>query len=235
MKTEKILEKILDNNRKIKIPDWVKKVKLDVGTSLSAPNSELWLQRENELLVFGFEPNIYNIETLYEGQTFWPNHIKKERINSTFFLINCALSDKSSESEKFYCTGNNNSGTSSLFEPKSFEIVDIIDVPVITLNDFFDVFPWERIPFIDQIKIDAQSSDFNIIKGMDKYMNDRVVYIDVETSTNGQYHFKDSPIELKMYLENNGFECLSWGINATFVNTRFKHIINEINHYVLDL
>ena len=85
------------------------------------------------------------------------------------------------------------------------------------------------------IKIDVQSSDFNIIKGMDKYMNDRVVYIDVETSTNGQYHFKDSPIELKMYLENNGFECLSWGINATFVNTRFKHIINEINHYVLDL
>jgi FkbM family methyltransferase len=222
MKKNEILKNILGNDGKIKIPEWVKKVKLDIGTSLSAPNSELWLQRETELLVFGFEPNIYNIKTIYDGQDFWPHHIEKERIDNTFFVINCALSDKNSDSEKFYCTGNNNSGTSSLFEPKSFEIVDIIDVPVITLNDFFDCFPWEKIPFIDQIKIDAQSSDFNIIKGMDKYMKDRVVYVDVETSTNGQYYSEENPSELKNYMENNGFQCLSWGLNATFVNNKFK-------------
>jgi FkbM family methyltransferase len=235
MKVQEILTKILDNDGKINIPNWVKKVKIDVGTSLSAPNSELWLQREDNLLVFGFEPNKYNIETIYHGQNFWPHHIKKERIDNTFFVVNCALSDKKSESEKFYCTGNNNSGTSSLFEPKTFEIIDIIDVPVITLNDFFDFFPWEKIPYIDQIKIDAQSSDFNIIKGMDKYMNDKVVYIDVETSTNGHYYSEESPNEIKIYLETNGFECLSWGINATFVNTRFKNKLNEINYYILNL
>jgi FkbM family methyltransferase len=231
----KIFEKILDENGKITIPSWVKKVKLDIGTSLSAPNSELWLQRESELMVFGFEPNIYNIKTLYEGQNFWPHHINRERIDKTFFLLNCALSNENVESSKFYCTGNNNSGTSSLFKPKTLEVVDIIDVPVTTLNDFFDLFPWEKIPYIDQIKIDAQSSDFNIIKGMNKYMNDKVVYIDVETSTNGHYYSEESPNDIKIYLENNGFECLTWGINATFVNTKFKNKLNEINYYILNL
>lgn len=35
---------------------WVNLIKLDVGLAVIAPNSEMWLSEENELLVFGFEP-----------------------------------------------------------------------------------------------------------------------------------------------------------------------------------
>lgn len=233
MFVKKILENILGKDEKIFIPSWAKKVKIDVGTSLSAPNSEVWLSRENNLVVFGFEPNIYNIEILHKGQNFWPYHIKKERIGYSFFCINCALSNTISEKEKFYCTGNNNSGTSSLYEPKTFEVLDIIEIPVLTLKSFFDLFPWDKIPYIDQLKIDAQSSDFNIIKGCGEYLSQKIVYIDVETSTNGQYFSNENSYLIKKYLEDNGFECLSWGINATFVNIKYKNVLNTINYFIL--
>jgi FkbM family methyltransferase len=235
MDITKVLKNILDENNKIKIPDWVKKIKLDIGTSLSAPNSEIWLQRENDLMVFGFEPNIHNIKILHEGQNYWPHHIKKERIDNSFFLVNCGLSNERNESQKFYCTGDNNSGTSSLFKPKTFEVLDTIDIPVITLNDFFDLFPWDKINVIDQIKIDAQSSDFNIIKGMDRYMCEKVIYIDVETNTNGQYYSEESPMELKNYMIEKNFECVNWGINATFLNKKFKDISDKVNYHTLDM
>lgn len=230
---KKTLKEVLGKDEKIFIPEWVKKVKIDVGTSLSAPNSEMWLSREDNLIVFGFEPNIYNVKTLYDGQDFWPHHIKKDRIGYSFFCINCALSNIISEKEKFYCTGNNNSGTSSLYKPKKFEVLDIIEIPVLTLESFFDLFPWEKISHIDHLKIDAQSSDHNIIKGCGKYLNERVVYVDIETSTNGQYFSEENSIIIKQYLEHNDFECLSWGINATFVNKKYKNILNTINYFIL--
>ena len=89
-----LIQDILDKNGKIHIPEFATKVKLDIGTSLSAPNSEMWLQRENNLCVFGFEPNIHNVKILYEGQNYWPYHIKNERIGNSFFCLNYALSNK---------------------------------------------------------------------------------------------------------------------------------------------
>jgi FkbM family methyltransferase len=234
MNIKKVLSNILNEDGKIEIPYWVKKVKLDIGTSLSAPNSEIWLQREDNLMVFGFEPNPSNIKILNEGQNFWPHHIKKNRIGYSFFYIECALSNFKSESEKFYCTSSDNSGTSSLFKPKTFSINEIVDVPVITLEDFFDLFPWEKVPYIDQIKIDTQSSDFNVIKGIGKYLEEKIVYVDVETTTNGQYFSEENPIKINEYMVEKGFECLKWGINATFVNKRYKDILNQIDYFMLN-
>ena len=44
----------LDANGFIKIPTWVKRVKIDVGLSDGAPQSAKWLEDEKDLLVFGF-------------------------------------------------------------------------------------------------------------------------------------------------------------------------------------
>ena len=126
--------------------------------------------------------------------------------------------------------------TQTVYETdKTFEVLDIIDVPVITLNDFFDFFPWDKVEYIDQVKIDAQSSDFNIIKGMDRYMQDKVVFIDVETHTNGQYYSEEYPIDLKNYMIERNFECINWGINSTFLNTKLKNKLNKINYHILDM
>lgn len=228
---EKILSPVLED-KKIKIPEWSKRVKIDVGTSKNAPFSEFWLNNDSELCVFAFEPNIYNIEHFKYGNITNQIQISKDKIGKNFFYLNCALSDFISEKEIFYCTLIDG-GTSSLFLPTVLEVSNIIETPVITLESFFDFFPWEKINYIDQIKIDAQSSDFNIIKGIGKYLTNNIVYIDVETTTEGHYHHEENPNELKIFLEDNGFECIKWGLDATFFNLKFKELKNIINYSTL--
>jgi hypothetical protein len=225
---------LLDSDNKLKIPSWCKRIKIDVGTSVNAHNSETWLNRDDDVCVFGFEPNKYNVQALYEGHKVWPLHLKIQRINFSFFCIECALSDKNLESCDFYCTDGHNTGTSSLFKPTYFSLKEISKVPVITLEYFFDFFPWDKIEYIEQIKIDAQSSDYNIIKGMGKYLSEKIVYLDVETYTANQYENHENPLDIKLYMEKNGFECLKWGGNATFVNNKFKNILHKINYCIID-
>lgn len=220
-------------NGKIAIPNWAKRVKIDVGTSLNAPNSEVWLNNEDDCVVFGFEPNKYNVHALETGSNIG-RHVRQlkltpSRFNYSFFCFNCALSNYQAEEMDFYCA-EDDSGTSSLFKPKEFEVAEITKVPVIKLADFFEIFPWETISHIEQLKIDAQSSDFNVIKGAGEYLSERVVYIDIETGTNGQYENQESPQELKEYIESQGFVCLSWGLDATFLNSRLMHLKDQIKH-----
>lgn len=230
---EKLFSHILENN-KIKIPTWAKRVKLDIGTSLNAPNSQKWIDEDNELCVFGFEPNIYNLEILHTGNHRWPIKLDLDRINKSFFYINCALSDFVEENVDFYCTDSENPGTSSLYKPKISIVDKITKVSVIRLLDFFDLFPWEIIPYIDQVKIDAQSADYNIVKGMGNYLSDKIVYLDVEATTNGQYENEETPNELKNYIESQGFECLQWGMNARFRNRKFYDIYDKVNYIFLN-
>jgi len=228
---ETVLKNIIDNG-KIKIPEWSRRVKIDVGLSINAPNSEVWINKDSDLCVFGFEPNTYNIKHIYDGEKIWPVHLNPEKIDNSFFIINCALSNYILEEEDFYCT-EGDSGTSSLFKPNYFGVKEKIKIPVITLESFFDLFPWDKIQYIEQIKIDAQSSDFNIIKGIGHYLSEKIVYLDVETSTNGQYSNMESPQELRDFLEKNDFECLSWGINSTFLNKKLSHLKDSINYSIL--
>jgi FkbM family methyltransferase len=229
-----VFKHLLDENNKIKIPNGTERVKIDVGLSVSAPNSELWLQKDNDLCVFGFEPNKHNVKSLCEGCTLWPVNLKKERINKNFFCIECALSDKIEQEMDFYCT-EGDAGTSSLFKPNYFPVKEIIKIPVITLEYFFDFFPWDKIKIIEQIKIDAQSSDLNIIKGIGKYLSKKIVYLDVETTTGNQYCTNVNATEIKTLLEINDFECLKWDTNATFINKKYKSISKNINYIIQDL
>ena len=77
---------------KIFIPENLTRVKLDVGTSINAPNSEYWLSSDNDVCVFGFEPNPFNVEFVKRGGNIWPIHLNTDRINKTFFMVECALS-----------------------------------------------------------------------------------------------------------------------------------------------
>jgi FkbM family methyltransferase len=236
MISEKIKNELFSHileDDKIKIPEWTKKVKIDVGTSLNAPNSQKWLENDDELCVFGFEPNINNLQILNTGIHSWPIKLDLNKINKSFFYINCALSNTVEEDVDFYCTSED-SGTSSLYKPKGHNVDSITKITVIQLSDFFDLFPWEKIPYIEQLKIDAQSSDFNIIKGIKNYLSEKIVYLDVETTTNGQYENHETPQIMKEYIESEGFECIEWGVNARFVNKKYSDILNKINYIFLN-
>lgn len=217
---ESILSKLLINN-KIHIPSWVKKVKIDVGTSHNAPFSNFWIDNDKEVCVFAFEPNKYNVENFV-------NSVGKN-LNRSFFYLECALSDTILEKQKFYCA-QEDSGTSSLFRPinENIKVKEEILVDIMTLESFFDFFPWEQIPYIEHLKIDAQSSDFNIIKGAGKYLSDKIIYIDVETTTYNQYENFENPKNILDYLLSENFECLKWGENATFFNLKFLNMKDKI-------
>ena len=229
----KLFSHIIEND-KIKIPAWAKRVKLDIGMSLNAPNSQKWLEADNELCVFGFEPNISNLQILHTGIHRWPIKLDINKINKSFFYVNCALSDKIEENVDFYCTDAENPGTSSLYRPIMANVDTITKVSVIRLSDFLDLFSWETITYIDQVKIDAQSADFNIVIGMGNYLSDKVVYLDVESTTNGQYENDENPNALKEYIESQGFECLEWGMNARFRNRKFSEVYDKINYIFLN-
>lgn len=240
---KKVLSQVLDTSEKIHIPDNFNRVLIDIGTSYNAPHSEVWTEKFNNICVFSFEPNPFNIECLKNGcliNSNWQNpfQLKIEKIGSQVFLIETALSNGKCRTSDFYCT-DGDSGTSSLFEPNSLVVKDKIKVSVITLKDFFDLFPWGKIPFIEHIKIDAQSSDFDIILGMGDYI-EKILYLTVESHTNdnnGNPYYKnygENPIMMKEYIESRGFECKRWNQNGVFYNKNMKELWDKCEYYFLE-
>lgn len=233
----KVMLPILKDD-KIYIPEQFKKVKLDVGLSMNAPHPEIWLSNEEGLLVIGFEPSSLchdsfinkneEMSKKYPGYTF----INTKRLFKTFFPLKCALSNKEPHYQKFYNTGND-LGCSSLYKPVSFPIINIEEVPVITLKDFFDIFPWDQISYIDQLKIDAQGSDYEILLGAGDCLN-RIVYITVENTVGGHYEKEDDYYKFEGYLKNFNFKKIDdQNGNSTFINT--NHLDKKINFFVFNL
>ena len=238
----KILKDVLHHilkNDKIFIPDGFKNVKLDVGLSMNAPNSEAWLQREKNLIVFGFEPGSAAHESFtYKNKEMsekYPEYmfINPDRINRTFFPIKCALSNGEIRQEKLYVTGND-LGCSSLFQPNFFEVIDVEEVSVIRLKDFFELFPWNQIEYIDHLKIDAQGSDFAIIEGAGDYLS-KIVYITLENSTGNQYQKNEDYHKFNQYLSKYDFYLTEEsGVNSTYLNTNLVDKLESINFFHLD-
>lgn len=235
---EEILKPFLDKNEKIKLPKDCKRVRLDVGLSNNAPHAELWLSNDTigDMCVYGFEPNPYSIKYIKEftpEQKYQIIQLDPKRIDDKFFMIQVALSNSDPGYSVFYCT-EDDPGTSSMFEPRQFGVKDVVEVPVIRLKDFFDLFPWDKVPYIEQLKTDTQSSDFDVIKGCEEYLSEKVVYLDVEISTNNQYQNDENPEEFHNYILSQGFECFSAGGNCSYYNKKFSNILNTIDYKFLN-
>ena len=155
------------------------------------------------------------------------------KIGNTFFMIECALSQGNPRYLDFYCTSDD-SGTSSIFKPSYFAVLEKIKVPTITLKDFFDLFPWDRFEYIEHLKIDAQASDYDIIKGAGDYLREKVLYLSVETNTGDQYESQENPLEMKEYIESCGFHCNWWKGNGNFSNIKFKNLWDSIEFKFLE-
>jgi len=227
-----------------KIPECKKRVKIDIGLSYNAPHTQIWFENDNknnDLYVFGFEPNPYNCKCLLSKRLILKevkdNHLNYEYINDDYMqLIPVALSDKNGEMD-FYCM-RNDSGTSSLYYPidkKLGDIKEVVKVPVFTLKNFFDVFDWNKFPIIEYIKIDAQGSDLDILKGAGEYLKERVVYITAEPEASeydGCSHNNVS--NMRDYLEKQNFIYINKHPNAndpTFINKNFIDLYDKIFIY----
>lgn len=240
---KEVLKDCLDKNNKIKVPKEFDRVLIDIGTSYNAPHCQVWTEETEDVCVFGFEPNPFNIRCIKSGRwinSYWQNPIQlnTDTLGKKVFLIESALSNCNPSYLDFYCA-KEDPGTSSLYKPTYISVDEKVKVPVISLKDFFDAFPWEQIPFIEHIKIDAQSSDFNIVKGMGDYLN-KVLYLTVECNTiddnniNQYENPEENPTKMKEYIESFEFECKRWDNNGIFYNKNMRDLWDEYEYYFLE-
>lgn len=222
------------------IPSSIKRVKIDVGLSYNAPQSQVWLQQEKDLFVFGFEPNPDSVLSLQSSniQKQQPSHGQplSDENKSRFHLFPVALSDVNEKQEMDFYMTTKDCGTSSLLKPKE-ELGPIkakVSVPVYSLAHFFDTFPWDRFPYIEYLKIDAQGSDLQIVKGAKQYLSERIVFVTLEPH-GSLYEGGDDCTEeaIETYMRSNDFICIQHPntVDPTFVNRRFLEVANSIFIY----
>jgi FkbM family methyltransferase len=227
-------------NDKIDIPERFKRIKLDIGLSISAPHSNLWLGVEDDLLVFGFEPNPKNINILYDKEyknSLYSNKLDNKYIKNNMFIIPIALDNVNEPTTmKLYST-KKDTGCSSLHMPTQYlqdTVDDIFDVPVFSLKNFFDLLPLDRIQYIEYIKIDAQGSDLNIIKSLgQEYLKNNVVYITAEPETYQYNTFSNSVDNMKEYMRDNNFSFIKHENTSdpTFINNKYMDLKDSIFIY----
>ena len=212
----------LNDSKKFILPDFVKRIKLDIGLSINAPHSHLWLQHNpNDLLVFGFEPNSDAVDQLkglkpYENK--WHFQISPDLVGTKCIVVPCALGNETRMAKLHVAEPD--SGASSLYKPKT-RIKKWEYVPQFCLKEFFDLFPFDQIPFIEYIKIDTQGSDLGVLLGAGTYLRDRVVYV---TCNPGSSARKGSDLGATIsHMASNGFKQINHPncVDPTFVNTKF--------------
>eukprot|EP00762_Andalucia_godoyi_P002182 ANDGO_07471.mRNA.1 hypothetical protein len=175
-----------------------KRVRLDVGLAWNAPNSQYWFSRDsaNNLLVFGFEPNPFGLAKIIAGKHTPDDYrnykiLENKRVFDSWYPVNVALSDKGPRVSKFYLSVGDG-GSSSLLpiNPASgLQVEREITVPTIPLKLFLDVFPFQQIPFIELLKIDAQGHDLKILHGVgEEYLTKHIACVAPEADgTSSQY------------------------------------------------
>jgi len=237
------MEKLF-NESKFKINDNIKNIKLDIGLSYNAPYSQVWLEQDPDLMVIGFEPNpdsvscILSTEEIEKRNDMHGYPIRKKYINDRFFLFPIALSDVQTQAEMYFYKTERDTGTSSLFEPHLSlgPVKEKIYVPVFSLKHFFDLFPFNRFEYIEYIKIDAQGSDLNILKGAGDYLKEKVVYITAEPECVDYTGCDGNTVEnITNYLSTQGFDRIYHKNTAdpTFINTKFLYLKDSIFIYQL--
>jgi hypothetical protein len=228
-----------------RIPEHITKIKIDIGLSYNAPQSQKWFEYDGDsLYVFGFEPNSECLESLNNKniQKKHPSHgkpIENKYLTSNICIIPVALNNVTEESEGTFYQMGNDCGTSSLNYPDQKQlgnIKSITNVPIFSLKHFFDIFPWERFSYIEYMKIDAQGSDYDILQSADDYI-ERIIYITAEPECN-QYAdcSKNNTENIRKYLETKGFSKIMHPntCDPTFLNTKFQHLANDIFIYQSD-
>ena len=213
-------------NNKLMLPLNLKHIKLDIGLSYNAPNSQLWLSKERDLFVIGFEPHPDNIKSILNGSIkrneLHGEPLDAKYINKNFFLIPCALGLENNNISLFSTI--NDYGCSSIYEPKFFNIDNIFTVPCFTLKSFFDLFPFDIYPIIEYIKLDAQGSDLDIVKSGEIYIKEHVVIITIEPENYDYKNTINSKDDIGLYMLNIGFYEIkdTKAIDPTYLNKKYE-------------
>lgn len=236
------------------IPEGIKNVRIDVGMSSTGPHTCYWLRKYNNLAVIGFEPNPDNFISLHDGNMFVQNAyqlVDNEKIitkngevicnysekNNVFIGFDFAIDDVEQPTQKtFYCTSILNTGCSSLYKPIEGKLNGVtlekeVTVTAVPLKMILEKFPFDRIPYIDYLKVDTQANDINVIKSCGEYLK-KACFVSCEYYTNGEYENEkgqsESFTQLNEIMKEGGFRCYSRsGVDAFFVNENLMEYVFE--------
>lgn len=210
-----------------------KRVRLDVGLAWNAPNSQYWFSKDsgNNLLVFGFEPNPFSLSKIIAGKHTESEYrsykiLESKRVFDSWFPVNAALSNDGPKVSKFYISVGDG-GSSSLYpvNPASgLQVEREISVVAFPLKKFLDVFPFEHIPFIELLKIDAQGHDLRILQGVgEEYLKDRIACVAPEADGTSAQYIGDthSADDIEKYLGKLGFSVINRA-HFIFKNRKFS-------------
>ena len=189
-----------------KIQDSIKRLRIDIGLSYDAPNSQKWLDEADDIFVFGFEPVPENCRNVLKT-------IKSDRFHLYEYAVSTTTDEKTFNVTKHNDSIEKDRGQSSFYEPcesSPFSVDFKIQVKCATLNYFLSLIDWSRFECIEFMKIDAQGHDLEIIKSADNYI-DKLPIIKLESSTNGDYIGSPSdhnPGSIFTFMSSNGYSLI---------------------------
>jgi hypothetical protein len=232
------------------------RLRMDIGTSVCAPNSALWFSKYNNLLVIGAEPHPDCIQALRLGPESTHGfvdpwhlvidsgtiHAEGGRVisrlkdqNNEFCLIEGAI-DLQEKILPFYCTGNGRwAGCSSLHKPIDGRgipsVSKVVEVNTIPLWRIMEKIDWDKVSYVEFLKIDTQSNDLNVIKSAKEYI-EKVCFVQAEYYTNGEYEGEGDMQgcfdDMVDYMKNYNFQ--PYAVTSTdlwFVNKNMVSIIQK--------
>lgn len=229
-----------DEDSKIVIPDSVKHIKLDVGLSWDVVHTQNWIDNDlvnnNDTMVFGFEANpswIEYIKSPIKNNNFPDFHtytkpLKYDHLNKKFFLVPVALGKIDQPKYMDFYLPSFSEGCCSLLPPNPTGVLGNVfkttQVPVFNLSDFLDLIPFNKIDYIDYLKVDVQGYDINVLKGASDYLTEKVVYVTAEADTINYLNSDDNSTEnITEYMHSIGFQRIGHPntVDPTFINTKF--------------
>ena len=190
---------VRDGNQ-IVLPDWVKRVKIDVGLSYSASNSIHWIREDPHLMVFGFEPLLESCDIL---RNWISKQEDRDKLQSQLIILPAALGQQSGRAQ-LHITADD-TASSSLLAPREMEERESITVPVFPLRDLMVSLPWGRIQRVDYLKLDCQGLDLQILQSTGEAWLEKIAIITAEAEDDQYLDSANGLFDLVNYMKSNGF------------------------------
>ena len=199
------------------IPSNSKKLFIDVGLAIDAPNSANWLISHDDAFVVGIEPSPENISILKKGRPANVSFsylrledqsiiLKNEivgNINDRFCLLEAAIDNVDSPTTaNFYLTDERNTGCSSLLKPTEklgLDVKEVYQTPVVSLKEILDNLVPNHFSHVTFLKTDAQGKDLDVIKSCKEHLQN-VLIVQMEVNTNGQYENEQNLEEIERFM-----------------------------------
>ena len=216
----------------MEIPSTTKQVKIDVGLGQFNINSANWLYNESNLFVCMFDASPRSVECIKGIMSQYAPRIEQQK--NGYFIHTVALGNVETPTTAEFYQMNNDSGTSSLYQPNAARLGPVqskIKVELTSLKHFFDTFPWDRFEYIEYLKVDVQGADLDVLKGAGSYLKDRVVYVTAEPEFeeyNGCSHNTAENITDYMLSQNFIKYDHPRTKDPTFLNLKFIHLRDSI-------